>query len=101
MCSPSRVGRDVELVGVCHVKFDDRCPAGQPPRDSFRDLQAAAEAGQDDLGALFLGHPGHGVGDRRLGEDPGHQQPLAGEQMGASDSPGAVDVGPQRCSSGW
>ena len=71
----SQVGRDgghlVGLVDV-HLEHVGRRVA-EPLGDPLRDPQPAAEAGQDDLGALLLRALGDGVGDRALGEDSGDE----------------------------
>ncbi len=73
------VGQRVQLVLVGHVELDDRCGLGQPLRDPLHETHAA-EPGEHDLRALFLGDLGGVEGQRGVGDHSGDQQPLAVEQ---------------------
>ena len=42
--------------------------------------EGAAGAREHDVGPLFLGQPGHGEGQRGVGEDAGDQEPFAVEE---------------------
>jgi len=75
------VGRDGrQVLGIVDVELQHVGLARQAPRDALGDAQAAAEAGEDDLGALLLRLGGDGERDRAVGEDPGDEQAAAFEQ---------------------
>jgi hypothetical protein len=73
------------VLGVGHVEFDDRYGFGQASGDPL-DQREPAEPGQHDGRALFLGEPGHGKGDRLLGDHTGDEQPLPRHQSGHDTS---------------
>ena len=64
---------------VLHVELDQRGLCRQPVGDAL-DQPQPVESGQHQFGALLLGHPGDVERDRRVGDDPGDQDPFTFEQ---------------------
>ena len=77
----SSVGRDrLDLRGSLTSSSSTSGALGQPLGHALGDAQAAAEAGEHDLGALLLGARGDRVGDRALGQHAGDQELASIEQ---------------------
>ena len=73
------VRQSLQVLLVLHVEFDQRGLLRQPVGDAL-DQPQPVESGQHQFGALLLGHPGDVKRDRRVGDDPGDQDPFAFEQ---------------------
>jgi hypothetical protein len=80
------LGERVEVILAGHVQLEDWRRGWQPPGDPLHQAQPA-ESGQHHARALLLGHPGHVEGDRGVGDDPGHQDPLARQDSHHSLTP--------------
>ena len=69
-----RPGDGLELVGVVDVELEHLGLGGQALGHPLGDPHPAAEAGEDDLGALVLGAARDGEGDRLVGQNAGDEQ---------------------------
>ncbi|GAA2907023.1 hypothetical protein GCM10020220_115300 [Nonomuraea rubra] len=76
-------GEGVEVLVVLDVELQDRRRGGQALGDALHQAEAA-EAGQDDGGALLLGQLGHRESDGGVRQDTGHEDPLAFENAHVS-----------------
>jgi hypothetical protein len=73
------VGEGAQVLLVLHVEFDQRGLLRQPVGDALDQAQPV-EPGQHQLRPRFLGRLGDVKRDRRVGDDPGDQNPFAVEQ---------------------
>ena len=72
--SSSVAGDGLERLGVVDVELEHVGLGGQALGHPLGDPHPAAEAGEDDLGALFLGAARDGEGDRLVGQHAGDEQ---------------------------
>jgi hypothetical protein len=86
-------GHPVQMARIGDVELQDVGRIRKPLGDALGDAQRAAEAGQHDLRALFLGQPRDAERDRCVVEDTRDEQALAVEQH---DVPSRLWSGPPR-----
>src|SRR5215475_2866476 len=76
------LGEAVEVIRVGYIELDDRSLRRQPLRDPLDEAESPVSS-EDDLRSLLLRDPGDVEGDRRVGDDPRHQDLLAIEDAHA------------------
>ena len=81
------------MLGVGDVELDDGRLLRQPLGDPLAQRQRPPEVGEDEGGALLLGEPGRGEGDRRLGQHAGDQDLLALENAHQCPIPSPPSTG--------
>ena len=79
-CSATAVADGVEVLGHGDVELEDVDVGAELAGRARRQAEAPPGAGEDDRGALGLGDPGDGEGQRGVGEDAGDHDVLAVEE---------------------
>ena len=69
-----------QLLGRGDVDLEDLGLPGELAGGAPRERQGPPRAREDDVRTLLLGEPGHGEGQRRVGEDARDEEPLAVEE---------------------